>query len=78
ACSSLCHQVAGVLSQVQTEASDPMVGKVSKSHTLTCHISGVPTSDSSCAWDWICQTRGRELQHMVLQYPFMGLQHIPS
>ncbi|NXF41619.1 HV601 protein, partial [Nyctibius bracteatus] len=78
ACSSLSHEVACVLSQVQTEASGPMVGKLSKSHMLTCHISGVPTSDSSYAWDWICQTPGRELQHMMLQYPFTGLQHIAS
>ncbi|KFQ30876.1 Ig heavy chain V-II region WAH, partial [Mesitornis unicolor] len=64
------------LSQVQTEASGPKVGKVSESLVLSCRISGVPISDSSYAWDWIRQTPGRELQHIVLQYPFTGLQHI--
>ncbi|NXJ84378.1 HV601 protein, partial [Trogon melanurus] len=70
--------VTGAHSQVQTEASGPKVGKVSESLTLTCHISGVAISDSSYAWDWIRQSPGRELQHMVLQYPFTGLQHIAS
>ncbi|NXT30454.1 HVD34 protein, partial [Syrrhaptes paradoxus] len=69
---------AGVLSQVQTEASGPTVGKVSESLTLTCHVSGVPITDSSYAWDWICQTPGRDLQCIVLQYPFTGLQHTAS
>ncbi|NXX54880.1 HVD34 protein, partial [Scopus umbretta] len=78
ACSSLSPRIAGALSQVQTEASGPPVGKVSESLTLTCHISGVPVSDSSYAWDWIRQTPGRDLQHIVLQYPFTGLQHIAS
>ncbi|NXF41618.1 HVD34 protein, partial [Nyctibius bracteatus] len=78
ACSSLSPSVAGALSQVQTETSGPMVGRVSQSLTLTCHTSAVPISDSSYAWDWILQTPSRELQHTVLQYPFMGLQHIPS
>ncbi|KAF1658891.1 Immunoglobulin heavy variable 4-30-4, partial [Aptenodytes patagonicus] len=70
--------VAGALSQVQTEAPGPTVGKVSESVTLTCHISGVPITDSSYAWDWVGRTPGRELQHIVLQYPFTGLQHIAS
>ncbi|NXO52444.1 HVD34 protein, partial [Aramus guarauna] len=70
--------VAGGLSQVQTEASGPVIGKVSESLTLTCHISGVPITDSSCAWDWICQTPGQDLQHIVLLYPFTGFQHIAS
>ncbi|KAF1676971.1 Immunoglobulin heavy variable 4-30-4, partial [Pygoscelis papua] len=70
--------VAGALSQVQTEASGPTAGKVSESLTRTCHISGVPITDSSYAWDWIGQTPGRELQHIVLQCPFAGLQHIAS
>ncbi|NXH19599.1 HVM62 protein, partial [Bucco capensis] len=48
--------VAGTLSQAQTEASGPTLGKVSKSVTLTSLISGVPISNSSYAWDWICQT----------------------
>ncbi|NXL05482.1 HVD34 protein, partial [Mesembrinibis cayennensis] len=56
----------------------PQVGKVSESLTLTCHISGVPISDSSYAWDWIWHSPGRELQHRALQYPFTGLQHIAS
>ncbi|NXF42289.1 HVD34 protein, partial [Nyctibius bracteatus] len=50
----------------------------SQSFTLTCHISAVPVSDSSYTWDWIHQTPGIVLQHMVLQYPFMELQHIAS
>ncbi|KAK4808548.1 hypothetical protein QYF61_009851 [Mycteria americana] len=70
--------LSGALSQVQTEASGPTLGKVSESLTLTCHISGVPITDSSYAWDWIRQTPGRHLQHIVLQYPFTGLQHIAS
>ncbi|NXS47249.1 HVD34 protein, partial [Balaeniceps rex] len=78
ACSSLFPGVAGALSEVQTEASGPTAGKVSESLTLTCHISGVPISDSSYAWDWLRQSPGRELQHMVLQYPFTGLQHIAA
>ncbi|XP_010177741.1 PREDICTED: uncharacterized protein LOC104536729 [Mesitornis unicolor] len=65
-----------ILTGVQTEASGPKVGKVSESLVLSCRISGVPISDSSYAWDWIRQTPGRELQHIVLQYPFTGLQHI--
>ncbi|NXE85246.1 HVD34 protein, partial [Cochlearius cochlearius] len=60
------------------KASGPTVGKVSKALTLTCHVSGAPISDSSYAWDWIRQTPGRELQHLVLQYPFTGLQHVAS
>ncbi|NXK87408.1 HVD34 protein, partial [Formicarius rufipectus] len=70
--------VAGGLCQVQTEASGPTIGKISESVLLTCHISGVPITDSSYAWDWIRQTPGKELQHIVLQYPFTGLQHIAS
>ncbi|NXK00670.1 HVD34 protein, partial [Corythaixoides concolor] len=76
--SSLSPGVTGALSHVQTEASGPTVGKVSESLTLTCHISGVSIADSSYAWDWIRQTPGRDLQHIVLQYPFTGLQHIAS
>ncbi|NWU18716.1 IGD protein, partial [Cephalopterus ornatus] len=53
-------------------------GKISESVSLTCHISGVPIINSSYAWDWIWQTPGKELQHIVLQYPFTGLQHIAS
>ncbi|NXQ90989.1 HVM62 protein, partial [Nyctibius grandis] len=75
---SLCPGVAGTLCHIQPEGSGPAVGNVSESLTLTCHISAVPISDSSYTWDWIHQTPGRELQHTVLQYPFMGLQHIPS
>ncbi|NXK00669.1 HVD34 protein, partial [Corythaixoides concolor] len=41
-------------------------------------ISGVSIANSSYAWDWIRQTPGRDLQHIVLQYPFTGLQHIAS
>lgn len=63
---------------MQTEASGPTVGKVSESLTLTCHVSGAPITDSSYAWDWIRQTPGRDLQHIVLQYPFTGLQHVAS
>ncbi|KFV10190.1 Ig heavy chain V-II region WAH, partial [Tauraco erythrolophus] len=70
--------VAGALSQVQTEASGPTVGNVSEILMLTCHISGVSIADSSYTWDWICQTPGRDLQHIALQYPFTGLQHIAS
>ncbi|NXP26633.1 HVD34 protein, partial [Scytalopus superciliaris] len=75
---SLSSGVAGGLSQVQTEASGPTVGKISESVSLTCHISGVPITDSSYAWDWIRQTPEKELQHIALQYPFTGLQHIAS
>ncbi|NWW87168.1 HVD34 protein, partial [Rhynochetos jubatus] len=78
ACSSLSPGVAGALPLMQTEATGPTVGKVSESLMLTCHISGVPVSNSSYAWDWIRQTPGKELQHIVLQYPFTGLQHIAS
>ncbi|KFW68556.1 Ig heavy chain V-II region WAH, partial [Pygoscelis adeliae] len=53
-------------------------GKSSDSSPLPCHISGVPITDSSYAWVWIGQTPGRELQHIVLQYPFAGLQRIAS
>ncbi|NWR94633.1 HVM62 protein, partial [Furnarius figulus] len=70
--------VAAGLSRIQTEASGPTVGKISESVSFTCHISGVPITDSSYAWDWIRQTPGQELQHIVLQYPFTGLQHIAS
>uniref|UniRef100_A0A8C3KTZ6 Ig-like domain-containing protein n=1 Tax=Calidris pygmaea TaxID=425635 RepID=A0A8C3KTZ6_9CHAR len=66
------------LSQVQTEAFGPIVGKVSESLTLTCHISGVPINNSSYAWDWIRQTPGKHLQHIALLYPFTGLQHVAS
>ncbi|NWS23378.1 HVD34 protein, partial [Pachyramphus minor] len=72
----LSHGVAGGLSWVQTKASGPTGGKISESVLLTCHISGVPINDSSYAWDWIRQTPRKELQHIVLQYPFTGLQHI--
>ncbi|NXF69228.1 HV428 protein, partial [Ciccaba nigrolineata] len=68
----------GALSQVQTEASGPTMGKVSESLTLTHHISGVCITDRSCSWAWIRQTPGRDLQPVVLQYPFLGLQHITS
>uniref|UniRef100_A0A663DMK3 Ig-like domain-containing protein n=1 Tax=Aquila chrysaetos chrysaetos TaxID=223781 RepID=A0A663DMK3_AQUCH len=47
---------------VQMEAMGPMVGKVSESLTLTCHISGVPISDSNYAWDWIRQSPGGGLE----------------
>uniref|UniRef100_A0A8C3K2S4 Ig-like domain-containing protein n=1 Tax=Calidris pygmaea TaxID=425635 RepID=A0A8C3K2S4_9CHAR len=67
-----------VCSQVQAEAFGPVVGKVSESLTLTCHISGVPINNSSYAWDWIRQTPGKHLQHIALLYPFTGLQHIAS
>ncbi|NXT96551.1 HVD34 protein, partial [Anhinga rufa] len=77
-CFSLSPGVAGALSQVQTEAFGPAVGKVSESLTITCLISGVPLSNSSYAWDWVRQTPGRDLQHIVLQYPFTGLQHTAS
>ncbi|NXK15418.1 HVD34 protein, partial [Herpetotheres cachinnans] len=77
-CSSLPPGVAGDLSQAQTEASGPTVGNVSESLTLSCHICGVPITDSSYAWDGIRQTAGRHLQHIVLRFPFMGLQHIAS
>ncbi|NXA23854.1 HVD34 protein, partial [Ibidorhyncha struthersii] len=69
--------VAGVLSQVQTETSVPRVGKVS-GLMLTSHVSGVLTTNSSYAWDWIHQTPGRDLQHIVLQCHFTGVQHIAS
>ncbi|NXT80995.1 HVD34 protein, partial [Zapornia atra] len=65
-------------SQVQTEGSGPTVEKVSASLTLTCHISGVCTTNISYTWGWIHQTPDRDLQHITLQYPFMGLQHIAS
>ncbi|NWI64330.1 HVD34 protein, partial [Todus mexicanus] len=78
ACSSLSPEVAGVLSEVQTETSGPVIENISESLMLTCHISGVPISDSSYAWDWIRQSPGRDLQHIALQYPFTGLQHIAS
>ncbi|NXQ65010.1 HVD34 protein, partial [Anthoscopus minutus] len=67
---------AGGLSQVKTEASGPAVGKISESVSLTCHISGVAITDSSYAWDWVRQTPGKELQHMLMQYPFTQLQHV--
>ncbi|NXY15628.1 HVM62 protein, partial [Atrichornis clamosus] len=73
---SVCLSLSpGGLSRVQTEAS---VGKISESVSLTCHVSGVAITNSSYAWDWIRQTPGKELQHIVLQYPFTGLQHIAS
>ncbi|NXW51902.1 HVD34 protein, partial [Nyctiprogne leucopyga] len=75
---SLSPWVGDALSQVQTEASNSTIGKVSESLMLTCHISGVPITNSSYTWDWSYQNPGRELQHTVLQYPFMGLQHIAS
>ncbi|NXX50401.1 HVD34 protein, partial [Tricholaema leucomelas] len=74
----LVSWVTGALSQVQAEASGPTAGNVSESLTLTCHISGVLINDSSYAWDWVRQTPGRDLQHIALQYPFTGLQHIAS
>ncbi|NXJ71721.1 HVD34 protein, partial [Rostratula benghalensis] len=77
-CSSLSLGVRGALSQVETEASGPIVWKMSESLTLTCHISGVPITDSSYAWDWVRQTPSRGLQHIALLYPFTGLQHIAS
>ncbi|NWW48545.1 HVM62 protein, partial [Pedionomus torquatus] len=70
--------VAGALSLVKTEAYGPILGKISESLMLTCHISGVPITDSSYAWDWIRQTPSRDLQHIALLYPFTGLQHIAS
>ncbi|NWV06832.1 HVD34 protein, partial [Ptilonorhynchus violaceus] len=69
---------AGGLSRVQTLASGPTVGKISESVSLTCHISGVAITDSSYAWDWIRQTPGKELQHIGMQYPFTGRQHVAS
>ncbi|NXV78283.1 HVD34 protein, partial [Atlantisia rogersi] len=75
---SLSPGVTDTLSQVQTEASGPTVGKVSESLRFTCLISGVPINHSSYAWHWIRQTPGRDLQHIALQYPFTGLQHIAS
>ncbi|NWV51505.1 HVD34 protein, partial [Daphoenositta chrysoptera] len=69
---------AGGLSRVKTEASGPAVGKISEPVTLTCHISGVAITDSSYAWDWVRQAPGKELQHVAMQYPFAGLQHIAS
>ncbi|NXY91644.1 HVM62 protein, partial [Alcedo cyanopectus] len=77
-CSSLFSIFLGTCSEVQTEASGPVIGKVSESITFTCHISGVAISNSSYAWDWIRQPLGRDLQHIALQYPFTGLQHIAS
>ncbi|NWV58689.1 HVD34 protein, partial [Malurus elegans] len=73
---SLSPGAAGGLAQVKTEASGPTVGKISESISLVCHISGVAITDSSYAWDWIRQTPGKELQHIAMQYPFTGLQHI--
>uniref|UniRef100_A0A8C4TUH9 Uncharacterized protein n=1 Tax=Falco tinnunculus TaxID=100819 RepID=A0A8C4TUH9_FALTI len=70
--------IAGALSEVQIGTSGPMVGNVSGSVTLMCHICGVPITDSSYAWDWIRQTAGRDLQHIALKLPFMGLQHMAS
>ncbi|NWS64806.1 HVD34 protein, partial [Chunga burmeisteri] len=78
AVSSLSPRVTGALSEVQTEASGSTVGKVSESVMLTCHICGAPISNSSYTWDWICRSLGRELRHIMLQYPFTGLQHIAS
>ncbi|NXM46533.1 HVD34 protein, partial [Gymnorhina tibicen] len=75
---SLSSGAAGGLSRVKTEASGPAVVKISESVSLTCHISGVAVTDSSYAWDWIRQTPGKELQHIAMQYPFAGLQHIAS
>lgn len=63
---------------MKTEISGPTVGKISESLWLTCHISGVAITDSSYAWDWVRQTPGKELQHMLMQYPFTRLQHIAS
>lgn len=63
---------------MKTAASGPTVGKISESVWLTCHISGVAITDSDYAWDWIRQTPGKELQHLVMQYPFTGLQHIAA
>ncbi|NXI06422.1 HVD34 protein, partial [Pachycephala philippinensis] len=75
-CLSLSPGAAGGLSRVKTEASGPTVGKISESVLLTCHISGVAITDSSYAWDWVRQTPGKELQHIAMQYPFTGRQHI--
>lgn len=69
---------AGCLSRVKTVASGPAIGKISESVWLTCHISGVAINNSNYAWDWIRQTPGKELQHLVMQYPFTQLQHIAS
>ncbi|NXF13201.1 HVD34 protein, partial [Smithornis capensis] len=77
-CSTLSLGIAGGLSGMHTEALGPTVGKISESVSFTCHISGVPITDSNYAWDWIRQTPGKELQHIVLQYPFTGLQYIAS
>ncbi|NXN12478.1 HVD34 protein, partial [Indicator maculatus] len=74
----LVSWVTGALFQVQTEASGPTVGKISESLMLTCYVSGVLINDSSYAWDWVRQTPSRDLQHIALQYPFTGLQHIAS
>lgn len=63
---------------MKTETSGPTVGKISESVWFTCHISGVAITDSNYAWDWIRQTPGKELQHLVMQYPFTRLQHIAS
>ncbi|NXE02972.1 HVD34 protein, partial [Chaetorhynchus papuensis] len=77
-CLSLSAGVAGGLSRVKTEASGPTVGKILEPVSLSCHISGVAITNSSYAWDWIRQTPGKELQHIVMQYPFIGLQHTAS
>ncbi|NWU24707.1 HVD34 protein, partial [Dyaphorophyia castanea] len=69
---------AGGLSRVKTETSGPTVGKISEPVLLTCDISGVAITDSSYAWDWIRQAPGGELQHVAMQYPFAGLQHIAA
>ncbi|NWH42079.1 HVM61 protein, partial [Chloropsis hardwickii] len=77
-CLSLSPAAAGGLSRVKTEASGPSVGKISEPVWLTCHVSGVAITDSSYAWDWVRQTPGRELQHLVMQYPFTRRQHVAS
>ncbi|NWX05747.1 HVD34 protein, partial [Caloenas nicobarica] len=69
---------AGAFSQVQTETFGPTVGKVSEALMLACHNAVVPITDSSYTWDWIHQTPGRDLWHVVLKFPFTGLQHIDS
>ncbi|NXG77713.1 HVM62 protein, partial [Baryphthengus martii] len=74
----LSRVISGALFEVQADAFGPMIGKTSESLIFTCHISGVPISDSGYAWDWIRQTSGNGLQHISLQYPFTGLQHIAS
>uniref|UniRef100_A0A663MYL9 Immunoglobulin V-set domain-containing protein n=1 Tax=Athene cunicularia TaxID=194338 RepID=A0A663MYL9_ATHCN len=50
------------------EASGPTMGKVSESLTLTHHISGIRISDSSCAWDWICQTPVSQTVHIASSF----------